>query len=150
MELNETYTERFLLAVKRLNDIVEENHDTPLGTYFTTVSRFLLDVAVLYQDSIKGTTADYTLEEWQVLNHTLYQDILGENYEKSYANPQYAVKIFGKEMGQFLAAVYAELRSLIVASYENDVTSMVIRMELFLELYGMFISPSLLLLMMIS
>ena len=47
MELNETYTERFLLAVKRLNDIVEENHDTPLGTYFTTVSRFLLDVAGL-------------------------------------------------------------------------------------------------------
>lgn len=141
MELNETYTERFLLAVKRLNDIVEENHDTPLGTYFTTVSRFLLDVAVLYQDSIKGTTADYTLEEWQVLNHTLYQDILGENYEKSYANPDYACRMLGDEFGLLLCTLYTELRGNIAYATEGRLFYLVTSFELFIEVYNLLENP---------
>ena len=79
------------------------------------------------------------MEELETRNYKLYEDILPDNYAASYANPKFSVSVFGKEMGQFLAAVYAELRSLIAASYENDINSIIIRIELFLEIYGMFL-----------
>mgnify|MGYP003293428528 CR=1 FL=1 len=82
------------------------------------------------------------VEELKKRNQELYRDILPDHYSNSYADPQYAVNIFGKEIGQFLSALYAELRSLIVASYENDINSIIIRMELFLEIYGMFLDAA--------
>ena len=132
--------ERLQLSLDRMKEIkAEKKLQKEYQDYFEKVAEFLLQIEENRQWILAGNLQTASMEELEIRNRKLYQDILPENYEKSYANPQYAVKIFGKEMGQFLAAVYAELRSLIVASYENDVTSMVIRMELFLELYGMFI-----------
>ncbi|MBR4983527.1 MAG: aminopeptidase [Lachnospiraceae bacterium] len=132
--------ERLQLSLDRMKEIkAEKKLQKEYQDYFEKVVEFLLQIEENRQWILAGNLQTASMEELEIRNRKLYQDILPENYEKSYANPQYAVKIFGKEMGQFLAAVYAELRSLIVASYENDVTSMVIRMELFLELYGMFI-----------
>ena len=78
------------------------------------------------------------MEELQERNRQLYEDILPENYGISYANPTYAEEILGKEHGNLLCFLYTELRALIGYVYEDKIFDCVIRMELFLEIYGMF------------
>lgn len=135
--------ERLQLSLDRMKEIkTEKKLRQEYQAYFETVADFLLQIEENRQWILAGNLQTASLEELEDRNHKLYEDVLPANYEKSYANPRYAVSVFGKEMGQFLSALYAELRSLIAASYENDVTSIVIRVELFLEIYGMFIEAS--------
>ncbi|MDE7275366.1 MAG: leucyl aminopeptidase, partial [Lachnospiraceae bacterium] len=86
-----------------------------------------------------GALREASLEELEKHNRVLYADILPENYDRSYANPAYAVECFGKTMGQLLSFVYAELRGMIAAAYEQSLYDMVIRMELLLEIYQIFL-----------
>ena len=133
-------TERLELSIDRIKEIKSEKKlQKEYQAYFETVADFLLQIEENRQWILAGNLQNASVEELEAKNHKLYEDILTANYEKSYANPQHAVSIFGKEMGQFLSALYAELRSLIVASYEDDINSVIIRAELFLELYGMFL-----------
>ena len=132
--------ERLELSLERIREIeVEKRLQKKYQRYFETVATFLLQIEENRQWVMAGNLFTASVEELEQRNQALYQDILPDNYEESFANPQYAVKQFGMEMGQFLAALYAELRSLIVASYENDIHSIVIRTELFLEIYGIFL-----------
>ena len=132
--------ERLELSIERIKEIKTENKlQQDYQNYFEKVGDFLLQIEENRQWIQAGNLKKASMEELEARNYKLYEDILPDNYDISYANPQYSVSVFGKEMGQFLAAVYAELRSLIVASFENDMESIVIRMELFLEIYGMFL-----------
>ncbi|MCD7743902.1 MAG: aminopeptidase [Lachnospiraceae bacterium] len=79
-----------------------------------------------------------SLTECQVWNDRLYQDILPENYEKSYGNPDYAVERLGEEHGRILSFLYAELRGMIVYVYEQRLEEQVILLELFIEIYNRF------------
>lgn len=132
--------ERLELSFDRIKEIeLDKKLGKEYQDYFEKVASFLLMIEENRQWITEGNLLTASMEELEARNHKLYEDVLPGNYETSYANPQYAVGMFGTEMGQFLAALYAEMRSLIVASYENDMYSIVIRTELFLEIYGMFL-----------
>ena len=132
--------ERLELSIDRIREIgLESKLQKEYQSYFEKVAEFLLMIEENRQWILEGNLLTASVEELEARNRKLYEDVLPGNYETSYANPQYAVGVFGTEMGQFLAALYAEMRSLIVASYENDMYSIVIRAELFLEIYGMFL-----------
>ncbi len=135
--------ERLELAVERIRQIkMEKALQKEYQEYFETVAEFLLLVEENRQWNEEGNLYTAEAEELEKRNYRLYQDVLQKNYEKSYANPAFAVGIFGKDMGQLLSALYAEIRSLITAAFENDVESLVIRMELFLEIYGQFLDAA--------
>ena len=132
--------ERLELSIDRIREIgLESKLQKEYQSYFEKVAEFLLMIEENRQWILEGNLLTASMEELEARNRKLYEDVLPGNYETSYANPQYAVGVLGTEMGQFLAALYAEMRSLIVASYENDMYSIVIRAELFLEIYGMFL-----------
>ena len=78
------------------------------------------------------------LEELQAWNDTLYEDILGTNYEKSYANPAFAVKMLGEKMGPVLAFLYAEIRSYCANAYEMRLGGLTAIGELLIQIYNMF------------
>lgn len=143
MEINVELTqERYELAIGRIREIASETMSIQmakeLGEYFKEAAGFLVKMADILSASKDGTLFSMSLSEKEALNQSLYQELLGENYNISYCNPVYAVKSLGKEYGTFLSALRAELRSLIAYAYEKDVFNMVIRMELFLEIYGLF------------
>ena len=46
-----------------------------------------------------GETETYTLEQWQEKNRALYEDILPQQYESSFGNPDYSEEILGGEYG---------------------------------------------------
>lgn len=143
MEERELLLERLELAILRIREIPGEDFQgaelLPWKEYFTTVAKFLQLIEDTRQFLEQGKQATATLEELQQRNHALYEDILPENYENSFANPAYAVKMLGEEFGALAAFLYTEMRSLIGFTYEGRLEELVIRMELFSEVYAAFV-----------
>ena len=50
---------------------------------------------------------DMSLEELDEYNNSLYADVAGEAYDKSYANPRVCAKAFGEDTGKLMAMVYS-------------------------------------------
>lgn len=131
--------ERFLLAAGRIAEVEkEERLREPYRTYFQKTAVFLSLLVRTYEFVESGEMDQAPLAELQERNHKLYEDILPAGYETSYANPAFAVGIFGEEMGKIVAFLTAELRSLIAYAHEGQLAFMTYRMELFLEVYGVF------------
>ena len=143
MEEREILQERLELALLRIREIPGEDFRgaelLPWKEYFTTVAKFLLLIEDTRQFLEQGKQATVTLEELQQRNRALYEDILPENYENSFANPAYAVKMLGEEFGALASFLYTEMRSLIGFTYEGRLEELVIRMELFSEVYAAFL-----------
>lgn len=143
MEEREILQERLELALLRIREIPGEDFQgaelLPWKEYFTTVAKFLLLIEDTRQFLEQGKQATATRKELQQRNHALYEDILPENYENSFANPAYAVKMLGEEFGVLASFLYTEMRSLIGFTYEGRLDELVIRMELFSEVYAAFV-----------
>lgn len=136
---NEEVRERYLLSMDRLNQIAHENTvEEPYRDYFIKTASFLLEVekvvSLVEEDKLKSLS----IEELSELQHKLYEDILIDHYEYSYANPNFAVKKLGKRFGQLLTFLYTELRGLIPSSYEYRLFHITIYLELFIEIYNYF------------
>ena len=143
MEEREILRERLELALLRIREIPGEDFQgaelLPWKEYFTTVAKFLLLIEDTRQFLEQGKQATATRKELQQRNRALYEDILPENYENSFANPAYAVKMLGEEFGVLVSFLYTEMRSLIGFTYEGRLDELVIRMELFSEVYAAFV-----------
>lgn len=130
--------ERFELAIERIKEILtedciaEEEKD-----YFKKCASFALLVAECYDWVGSDAYKQADIEELQQKNRALYEDILPENYAKSYGNPDYAKEQL-KEFGQLLSFLYGKLREMIPYAFEQKKEPMVIRLELFIEAYGAF------------
>lgn len=135
----EEMKERYELAMERVLEIPDEHIlEEKFQQYFKKMAAFLCLMDETYRFVKSGQMKQASLEELQERNRQLYEDILPENYGISYANPTYAEEILGKEHGNLLCFLYTELRALIGYVYEDKIFDCVIRMELFLEIYGMF------------
>jgi len=133
--------ERFQLASQRMLEIVSEDIvKGEFGVYFQKIGTFLNQMIELYQTIPNKDWSKISSEELRRQNHLMYQDILMDSYEKSYGNPAYSTKLLGDEYGQIFSFLYAELRNLIVFSYEQNLEGFLIRLELFLEIYHSFYS----------
>ena len=131
----EVLMERYELAMVRISEMVTEQYgEEAWDLYFQTVAGFIKRIDAYYHFVKNGEmlTADLSvLQQW---NQVLYEDILPENYEKSYANPAYAVQMLGTEYGAFWSVIAAEMRSMIALAAEERLEELLIRMELFVEL----------------
>ena len=132
--------ERYELALERIREIKEEKK---LPAAFQTYFEKAADQLILLDEEKKrlagGKLKSESLEELGRQNRALFEDILPANYERSYANPARAVKELGEDYGQLLSALYAETYSLVAYLYEGRLSAAVIRLELFLEIYGAFL-----------
>ena len=107
MEERELLLERLELALDRIREIPGEDWQEESlqhwKEYFTAVAKFLLLIEDTRQFLEQGKQNTATLEELKQRNHALYEDILPENYENSFANPAVAVKCLGEEFGALAA-----------------------------------------------
>lgn len=141
----EVLKERYALAADRLREIPKEQSGEGrlecegLRKFFSAEAEFLLMIDDTRDFLGRGGLKTAPLEELSRRNRRLYEDILPENYEKSYANPAYAVRELGEEYGAVLSALWTMERRVIGYVYEGRLESLVIYMELFLEVYGAFV-----------
>ena len=135
-EENGVLRERFALAMERIGEIAgEATVPEAYQPYFRRTAGFILTMEGLYGEIKNGHTEKYTLEEWQTLNWSLYQDILPEHYEKSYANPDYALEQLGETHSRLLCFLYTELRTMIVSAFEQRLEERVYLSMLY-DFYG--------------
>ena len=132
------------LIEERLRPVAERIAQIPGETlapekyrdYFAGCASFLTEVLPVAAEQMPGQ--GMSLAQLEDRNTRLYADILPEQYEKSYGNPAFAVQCFGKEMGQCLSMLYAELRHCISFAYEKKIWDLTILCELFSEVYSCF------------
>ncbi|MDE7200976.1 MAG: aminopeptidase [Lachnospiraceae bacterium] len=131
----EVIRERYELSCGRIKEIaaVQEVAED-YKDYFKKVADFILLVAEACDNRGKITG----LEELRKENKALYEDILGAHYAESYANPTYTCGKYGLDMGRLLAFLYTEIRAMIPYAFEQTYEDLVIRMELFVEIYNAF------------
>ena len=139
MDDRELLKERYGLVLERIGQIAGEHFGFPqLEAYFSFCAEFLLmmddTMNFLAQDGLRKAS----IEELSERNRALFADILPKHYETSYGNPEFAVKTLGVELGGELSFLYTELRSVIGYVYEDRLHDVVIRMELFVEVYTAF------------
>ena len=130
--------ERFELALSRIAQMKEENTVKEYQPFFSGVAEFICECAEQLQWLEDDGLAKADLQELQAQNESLYRDILKENYDASYANPAYAVKSLGDDLGVLCSVLYTEIRSIVPFVYERNIEEITIRLELFLEVYSMF------------
>lgn len=138
-ERNKMCAERHELSVERLNQImIEEGIAKPYVVYFQEMAAFLLELEAVRLKISDGSWDNLELQEMKELNALLYSDVLPAKYEKSYANPTFAVQELGETFGQLLSMLYAELRSGIAYAFENRKDYLTILNELLIEVYTCF------------
>ena len=131
--------ERYYLTLERIMKITEENTvKEPYQSYFRHVAEFLLRIHDIKDSRHTSARASMTKERLEEEMQMLYYDVLPRNYETSYANPEYAVRELGEELGAFLSALYTGLRGDIGYVYEERYDYIVIGNELFIEIYNKF------------
>lgn len=138
-ERNEKCRERHMLSVERMKQIAtEDTVGERFQPYFQSVSAFLLELEAVRRKVAVGQWEKLSIEKMQNFNQALYADILGSQYEVSFANPAYAVTLLGQDYGQLLSFLYTEMRGGIPYVFEDRVDYLTILNELFIEVYNCF------------
>ena len=130
---------RYELAIERIENIKGENTvSEKYRDYFRTLAYFALLVDKLKEKIENGEYYKFSIEELECWNTHLYDDVLGEHYKTSYANPAFATEKFGIEYGRLLSFLYTELRGVIPYAFEKKTEYLDILFELFIEVYNQF------------
>lgn len=143
--MREIVKERFELAKERIRAILTQNDAIkPFDVYFGNVANFLcrvIDVEKelsLFAPEGNFWWKDNSEDKLKSINYSLFEDVLKDNYETSFANPRYATEQLGEEFGPLLAAVYTDIRSALCDIFEGKKLFITARLELFIEIYNMF------------
>lgn len=136
-QLNEKYMSRILGVQEDIVDIYMEERNTPgdLAEYSWNVALFVGDMFGL-ENELCDEYFDYrTYEELLELNHSYYADIVGDAYNKSFANPDVTIPLFGQKIGQILSAVYFEIKRSVGYAFEGRIASIMWEAEKFVKIY---------------
>lgn len=138
-EQNEAVAERYQLSMDRISEICQEElRNENFREYFQRTALFIKKIQSLLEKVQNDWLKTAALEELQKENKALYEDILPENYDRSFANPDYSTAKLGNEFGKLFSFVYAEIRGMIVYAFEERKEEITILCELFLQLYTCF------------
>lgn len=142
-EENQAVLERYQLSMERIRQIPEEGlAEKAFQEYFISVAGFISRIGDMTEEihraGVRGYVYSRSLSELAEENRRLYEDILPEHYEESYANPAYAVKKLGEEYGRLLAFLYTEIRGQIVFAFESRLWNITVLNETFIEVYNLF------------
>lgn len=122
---NQLYEERLVLVEDRIAQIADQPAvKEPFAQYFKDIAVCILKLKNFKKDS--------------GFNKEFYSGFLKENYGKNYADPEYAVKMLGKDYGQILSAVYAKTADCVKTVFQGDIKYLCIYSELIVELYNYF------------
>ena len=122
---NQLYEERLVLVEDRIAQIADQPAvKEPFAQYFKDIAACILKLKNFKKDC--------------GFNKEFYSGFLKENYGKNYADPEYAVKMLGKDYGQILSAVYAKTADCVKTVFQGDIKYLCIYSELIVELYNYF------------
>ena len=154
-EEREELWERFQLSRDRIREIKNEDALTsaipaeirgPLRDYVNETADYL-DFCFFVMEKLGDSTflnektciADWSaisLQEWKEINDGLYRPLTGENYQKSFLDPDKSQEL--GTYGPVLSFIYAEIMSMPGYIFDGKLFQIVTLLELYLEIYGSF------------
>ncbi len=145
-EAKELLDERYDLVMEGIRRIPKEvDPGDLLFSYFSHCALFLIELARILERSLDGGITKTPVEELAEENLSIYEDIIGDRYERSYANPDRMVALLqplnvpeADKTGKYLSFLYAQIRGLIGCAYEGKKEIFTIHAELFAEIYTSF------------
>ncbi|SEP91393.1 Thermophilic metalloprotease (M29) [Lachnospiraceae bacterium NE2001] len=134
--------DRFELVKERIREIPDELLGVTEEKYayldFFKVKAQYISFMLEIFDKISDDDPDsYKVYACKDVNYKMYEDIIGENYEYSYSNPDYAEEKLGA-MGSLFSFVSAEIAELPGLVFDNKIAEITYLLETYLELYFMF------------
>ncbi|HPT71008.1 MAG TPA: aminopeptidase [Candidatus Cloacimonadota bacterium] len=130
--------DNYLVLLSQVQRVMEEysgkcaNCD-PTGTFILDCANLILTLGAI-EDTL---THDYymqeSLESISQKSGFFFREVMPENYATSYANPAYAVQVFGNEKGQLLSFLYVMLRQMHTNVYQKAYHKIVKQLKVFLD-----------------
>jgi leucyl aminopeptidase (aminopeptidase T) len=137
-ESNALVEERLALVLERLREIERSPEiGAPFSDYFKSAAAYLLEQAKIEQEAESGALATWSAEEGKRRNEAMYEPFLTKNYENSYANPAYAVRVLGKEYGEHLCTLFGCIEEHNHYAFEGMRFYVCIYAELLVEIYNL-------------
>lgn len=131
--------ERFYLASGRLRElVVEDVLEGKALNYFKKEAAKLIKRLDLLELFICQKWNNLPLSELEKWNRELYLEETEQAYQKSYANPRFAVSEFGEEIGRILSHVSFLIGRSQKSILKGEGAGFLRLMEFFLELYSVF------------
>ncbi len=129
--------ERYNLMIDRITRIPTD-HLVPevYQDYFEEGAAFLLAAAKIFEKKSEGSLEARTMEECRADHEKFYRHLEPENYDTSYANPTYAVSVFGWEAGQLLTFLCSEMDNCAAYAFQGRQMELTLFMELFVQVYN--------------
>lgn len=135
--MNQKYEEEYRSSIDAIKEILENEIELndKVASYVKKVTSFIIEMAKLEVEINDSYFVKYSFQELLTLNHKYYEDISGDNYEQSFANPHYACDKFGLAVGQVLSSVYFDCRQCVAYAFEHRRVSIYWQAKLFQNLY---------------
>ena len=133
------------LIAERIRQIqTEEEVDMPYRAYFSDRAGYLTKLFNLYDMFMERDFSEIDAKEWIKINDELYEELLPEAYETSYANPAAIGKLLegkgnAKELTGYFSWLSQEVRGAIPFVFEKKLLYLTTVAELFVEVYCAFI-----------
>ncbi len=105
----------------------------PLGVFILDCANLILTLAEVETSLTHDFYQQEKLETLSQKSEFFFREIQKENYDNSYANPAYAVKIFGEPNGQLFSYLYVAIRQIHSYAYMHAYHKMVKLILMFLD-----------------
>lgn len=104
--------------------------------FFNHTGKLILKLAHIENNLDEEYFKSKSFEELKDENYELYEELIGDNYNKSYANPKYTVEVLGEGVGQLLSAFYVRIREGISYAFKNRIFSLEENNQIFVEVFN--------------
>lgn len=142
--------ERYELVTSRIMGLKEEINENikeqSLKDYFIYTNQLMVKIVKLYDNIENDMLNTMSLDKLKKNNDDLFGDLVEDNYDTNFANPEYVYNRLLEDMDEenssklckLLTYMVAELRVCIPYAYEQRKFEITIIFELFNEIYNIF------------
>ena len=132
-DLNAKASAQYQADLKRVEGIFDTTKDSgePKKKYIHKIAEKILYFADLEKENLKNKN----IEELKEINEKVYFEIKPENYDTSYANPEYSVQQLGKDLGAAYSNFYIAFRSFYSYALEHSIYNMQKWNAVFIDLF---------------
>jgi aminopeptidase len=120
--------EKSLAAVAQVGEKTEDFQNAgEKKEYYKLINRIagkILKFAELEKQLDTQYFASTSLDNLAAQNRSFFEEILPENYSESYANPAYAVQVFGDKFGQLISQFYLIFRQYVTYTFTHKLFRM--------------------------
>lgn len=135
-QLNHKYEARIIQAEQNLIDLQKQikNDGSDLSSFIRKSTDILLSSLAFEKEWSKSFYESRSIEELKALNLQQNKELLPENYNSSYANPDVCQECFGQELGKVICYIYQKARLSIPYAYEHRRVSIMWLSEMLIDI----------------